>query len=537
METLLLAFLTAMALSMAIIPVMIRLAPRLGMVDQPDPRKVHAVPIPRVGGVGIVLGALISVMLWLPLDTSLQSWLFGSFVLLAFGVWDDAAELGHYVKFIGQFIAAMAVVYWGDVVVLQWPFMGMEPISPEVGKPLTVISIVGMINAINHSDGLDGLAGGESLMSLAGIAWLAWQAEGMVVLLVALAAMGGILGFLRYNSHPAQVFMGDGGSQFLGFTLGVLVVLLTQDVNPALSPAVAALLLGLPIVDILSVFAQRVYSGMNWFRATKNHIHHRLLELGFHHYEAVIIIYGAQLSLVLIGVSLPYESDALLLGLYLAICLGLLAVVYGLRARGWHAHEGGQPGFVARVLDRLRVSRRFETTLYLGLQWLLVFYLLAGAITVVQVPPDMALSTGAIAALLTLRLALGYRVWFLFLRFLVFVALASMVYLVTNYPPPEVPALAFRGYMGVLAVMVVLAARYARKDVFAITPLDYLVVMILLIMAVVPGAGEVAWLVTELIILFYAGEITIRNMKRRWNPFTVALAASMFLVSVRGLLG
>ena len=537
METLLLTFMTAMALSMAIIPVMIRLAPRLGMVDEPDPRKVHAVPIPRVGGVGIVLGALVAVLLWVPLDIHLKAWLFGSLVLLGFGVWDDAAELGHYVKFIGQFIASIAVVYWGDVVVLQWPFMGMEPISPEVGKPLTVIAIVGMINAINHSDGLDGLAGGESVMSLAGIAWLAWQAGGLEVVIVALAALGGIFGFLRYNSHPAQVFMGDGGSQFLGFTLGVLAVLLTQNVNPALSPAVAALLLGLPIVDILAVFAQRIYGGMNWFRATKNHIHHRLLELGFHHYEAVVIIYGVQLTLVLIGVSIPYESDTLLLVLYLAICLGLLAIVYGLRGRGWRAHEKGRPGLVARVLDRLRVSRRFEAVLYLGLQWLLVFYLLAGAATVVEVPSDMVWSTGLIAALLVVRLGLGYRVWFLFLRFLVFVALAAMVYLVTNYPPPEMPALAFRLFMGVVALMVVLAARYAHKDVFAITPLDYLVVMLLLIMAAVPGAGEMAWLVTELIILFYAGEITIRNMKHRWNPFTVALVASMFLVSVRGLLG
>ena len=534
-SSLLLVFMTAMAISMALIPVMMRLAPRLGMVDLPDARKVHASPIPRVGGVGIVLGAVIAAVIWVPLDTTLSSWLLGSLVLLGFGVWDDAAELGHYVKFIGQFIAAILVVYWGGVVVAQWPVV--EEISSGVAKPLTVISIVGMINAINHSDGLDGLAGGESLMSLAGIAWLAWQAEGMVVTLVALAAMGGIFGFLRYNSHPAQVFMGDGGSQFLGFTLGVLAVLLTQEVNPAMSPAVAALLLGLPIVDILSVFAQRVYGGMNWFRATKNHIHHRLLELGFHHYEAVIIIYGAQLSLVLIGVSLPYESDVLLLGLYLAICLGLLAVVYGLRARGWHAHAEGRPGIIALVLDRLRISRRFEAALYLGLQWLLVFYLLAGAITVPQVPSDMAASAGVIAALLLVRLILGYRVWFLFLRFLVFVALASMVYLVTNHPPAGVPDLAFRLYMGLLAVMVVLAARYAHKDVFAITPLDYLVVMILLIMAVVPGAGEITWLVTELIILFYAGEITIRNMRNRWNPFTAAMLASMSLVSIRGLLG
>ena len=537
METLLLTFLTAMALSMAIIPVMMRLAPRLGMVDEPDPRKVHAVPIPRVGGVGIVLGALVAVVLWVPLDQHLRAWLFGSLVLLGFGVWDDAAELGHYVKFIGQFIAAIAVVYWGDVVVWLWPFTDMEPLPAAVAKPLTVIAIVGMINAINHSDGLDGLAGGESLISLTAIAWLAWQAEGMAVTLVALATIGGVFGFLRYNSHPAQVFMGDGGSQFLGFTLAVLVILLTQEVNPALSPSVAALLLGLPIVDILAVFAQRVYHGMNWFRATKNHIHHRLLELGFHHYEAVTLIYGVQFVLVVTAVLIPYESDGLLLGIYLAITLGMLAVVYGLRARGWKAHEADRPGPLARLLDRLRVSRRFEKALYQILQWLLVFYLLASVVSVPSVPVDLAWMGLGIFLLFAIRMALGYRVWFLYLRLLVFLSMALVVYLVGNQPPEGIPPEVIKGFIGVLALIVMVAARYAHKDVFGITPLDYLVVMILIVMAVIPGAGTAAWLITEMIVLFYASEITIRNMERRWNPFTSSVLAALGIVAVRGLLG
>jgi UDP-GlcNAc:undecaprenyl-phosphate GlcNAc-1-phosphate transferase len=269
----LLPLLTALVISMAIIPLMVRLAPVLGMIDQPDPRKVHAVPIPRVGGVGIVIGALLPVLLLLPLDQSLIAYLFGAFVMLGFGTWDDSCELGHYVKFIGQFIAVLAVVYYGDVYVTHLPFMGGEPISGMVGRPFTVIAMVGMINAINHSDGLDGLAGGESLMSLLCIAWLSWVSGGTTTTIVALATVGGLLGFLRFNTHPARIFMGDGGSQFLGFTLGYLAVVLTQDVNPALSPALPLLILGLPIADILAVFAQRIYHKMNWFRASRNHIH------------------------------------------------------------------------------------------------------------------------------------------------------------------------------------------------------------------------------------------------------------------------
>ena len=289
------------------------MAPRLGMVDMPDPRKVHATPVPRVGGVGIVLGALIPLLLWLPLSAGILAYVFGSLVLFGFGAWDDSHELGHYVKFIGQFIAVLTVVYYGDVYVRQIPFMGMESVPDSIGKPFTVFAMVGMINAMNHSDGLDGLAGGLSVLSLSSIAYLAYLADGSQVVAIAVAVLGGIFGFLRYNTHPARVFMGDSGSQFLGFTLGFLAVLLTQNVNPVLSPALPALLLGLPIVDILAVFAQRVYHGMNWFRATRNHIHHRLLELGFHHYEAVVVIYSIQMFFIIGAIFLSYESDALIL--------------------------------------------------------------------------------------------------------------------------------------------------------------------------------------------------------------------------------
>src|SRR5262249_9548681 len=157
------ALFTALAISMALTPVMIHLAPRLGMVDLPDPRKVHAVAIPRVGGIGIVVGALASILLWVPLQPWIVAYLLGSLVLFAFGILDDSMELGHYVKFVGQLVAAAAVVYGGDLWVSQLPFVS-EPVGPQIGKPFTMFALVGMVNAINHSDGLDGLAGGESLL-------------------------------------------------------------------------------------------------------------------------------------------------------------------------------------------------------------------------------------------------------------------------------------------------------------------------------------------------------------------------------------
>src|SRR5262249_553564 len=152
--------------------------------------------------------------------------------------------------------------------------------------------------AINHSDGLDGLAGGETLLSLFGIAYLAYLAQDPMLALMCFAVLGGIFGFLRFNTHPARVFMGGAGSQFLGFPLGPFVVALRTQSSPGLSMALPLLLLGLPVIDILAVFYLRATSGMNWFRATKNHVHHRLLELGFDHYQAVVAIYALQTAFI-----------------------------------------------------------------------------------------------------------------------------------------------------------------------------------------------------------------------------------------------
>jgi UDP-GlcNAc:undecaprenyl-phosphate GlcNAc-1-phosphate transferase len=175
-------FIAAMVISMAIIPLMARLAPMLGMLDKPDPRKVHTIPIPRVGGVGIVVGTLVPLLLWGPMAPMQQAYIFGSLVLLIFGVWDDVRTLGHYTKFVGQFIAVLTIVYYGDVYITQLPFVQLEDggTVDMIGKPFTVFALVGMINAVNTSDGLDGLAGGMSILSMCCLGYLSFLAQGAV---------------------------------------------------------------------------------------------------------------------------------------------------------------------------------------------------------------------------------------------------------------------------------------------------------------------------------------------------------------------
>ena len=541
LPTLVVIFMVALAVSMLLVPAMIRLAPHIGMIDKPDPRKVHAVPIPRAGGIGIVLGALLPMAIVLPFSDVMLSFYLGSVILLAFGVWDDIAELGHYVKFIGQFAATILVVYYGGVVVETFPFMNMEPLPPAIGKPFTVIALVGMINAINHSDGLDGLAGGESLMSLVGILYLASQAHGFETMVMVVAVMGGVFGFLRFNSHPARVFMGDGGSQFLGFALGVLAVLLSQRDNPALSPMLPLLLLGLPVADILVVFWKRARAGGSWFRATKNHVHHRLLELGFHHYESVAIIYTLQAALVFAAVALPYVADGVLLAIYLGTCFALFLLLRRAEALGWRAHAAGDPGPIARTLNRGRAHPRVKHIPDRVVAVAVSLFMLAGAFGVSQVPTDLALIAAALTVALLVRLVLGYRVWFLLLRLLVFVSIALVVYLCSRYPAEGMAGLASLEYafFGILALAIVISVRLVETDRFRVTPLDYLVVLIALALAVVPEASRQTSGAVEMalhaILLFYGAELALRHMQSRWNLFTGSMLVSIGAVAVRGL--
>ena len=536
-------FFAAIVISAAAIPLMIRLAPRLGMVDVPDPRKVHTIPIPRVGGVGIVIGALIPVFLWVPLDASLHAYLFGSLVLLAFGVWDDSRELGHYVKFVGQFIAVLVVVYYGDVYVPSLPFMDLEPLSEPVARVFTVVAMVGMINAINHSDGLDGLAGGLSVLSLGCIAYLAYMAaDGAAVITITVATLGGVLGFLRYNTHPARVFMGDGGSQFLGFTLGFLAVYLVQRVDPALSPALPALFLGLPIVDILAVFAQRVYGGMNWFRATKNHIHHRLLELGFDHYEAVVIIYSVQTLFIVSAILLRYETDWLILLLYLGVCALLFLFLVTAKRVGWKAH---QPHTISSLSRLVRVVRQHE--LITKGPWRLVALAIPVLFIVIslfadQVPRDFGIGAFILAVLMVLYIGVLGAKDSIVIRVISYITAAFVIYLESRFTGQNSHLFDMLdvAFFVALAVAVGLAVRFAEDAQFKTTPMDFLVIFIVISIGILTHNNaeqtQLAVLVAKLVVVFYACELILSRVRTRWNPLNVSTLTTLSVLGFRGLL-
>lgn len=528
----------AMAVSMVIIPLMMRLAPKVGMIDMPDARKVHVLPIPRVGGLGIVIGALVPMFVWLPFTDLTISIFMGTAILLVFGTWDDITELGHYVKFIGQFIAAGIVVYYGDLYVSYFPMYGYEAIPESIGRAFTVVAIVGMINAINHSDGLDGLAGGESLISLGVIAYFAFIFNSELMLIISAASIGGIFGFLRFNSHPAQVFMGDGGSQFLGYILAILVLLLTQNVNTTLSPALPALLLGLPIVDILAVFFLRAKHKMNLFKATRNHVHHRLLDIGFQHYESVMFIYTVQFILVVSAVPLMYETDLGILFFYLAICSSVFLFLTLSERNGFKIHpKKDKSDIFITFFDKYPVMKNMPL---IAMESGLSLFILASALIVSEVPKDFAVSSLILLLLLLFVLVsgvLGYQIY----RLILFITIGFSVYLSTNFPVSwltEHVDIVFI-YFIVMTILGFITIKMTLRNEFKITPLDYLVIALALLIEILPGENaireNIIWMIVQMVILFYICELLIQNMKNRLNRISGTVVLALSLIAYRGL--
>jgi len=259
-------------ITIALIPLCSRVAVRVNALDMPDGRKVHPAPVPRCGGVAMALGAIVPIVFWTQMSPQLAAYLAGGAILFATGMYDDFKGLGYQAKFMAQVAAAMVLVLYGGVVIRDLgSLLPGEMLLPGwLATIVTVFAIVGVTNAINLADGLDGLAGGISLLIFLFISYLAYQVGNMAVTVIALSLAGTLFGFLRFNTFPASLFMGDTGSMLLGFSAAALSIMLTQGSTP-LSPLLPLILLGFPILDTLAVMAQRISEGRSPFSADKQH--------------------------------------------------------------------------------------------------------------------------------------------------------------------------------------------------------------------------------------------------------------------------
>ena len=543
---LLLAFILAMVLTMALIPALMRRAGAMHVLDEPAERKVHGRPMPRVGGIAMAVGVAVPMLLWLDLDRLTAAYLASALIVLLFGVWDDRATLSPGIKFLGQLIAVHIVVLVGGVEIHSLTFASRIELPEIIAAPLTAFFLLGVTNAINLSDGLDGLAGGTTFLCCAAIAVLSFGTDLTFVSTVAVVVMGSLLGFLRYNSFPARVFMGDGGSQFLGFTVGVLAVLLTQHEALPFSAALPLLLLGLPILDTLAVIAIRLREGRSPFSADKNHLHHRLLGLGFEHFEAVGVIYLLQGVLFLLAWQLRFHSDITIVATFLGFAAALLLALFVAEHRGWRWHGLGAFRLgttrVGEILLRLKQPRRIPRWTAIVVMGCILLYLAGVAIAVGPVGKDIGWLAVGLCTVLGLAILQRSEMpgMTAVTQGALYVAVVMAVYLdhvAVDLPKPFL--VAKLAIFPVLTVAVVLRLRLSRERRFEVTPLDLLVIFVALALPNLPGLrgtpSNLGFSVAKLVVLFYALEMLAGHSARTkawlWRSGAVFLA----VLAVRGL--
>jgi UDP-GlcNAc:undecaprenyl-phosphate GlcNAc-1-phosphate transferase len=415
-----------------------------------------------------------------------------------------------------------------------------------VAVPLTVLFLVGITNAINLADGLDGLAGGTTLLSCCAIALLGLTIGDRFVTTVAIVASGSILGFLRYNTYPARIFMGDGGSQFLGFTVAVIAILLTQGASGPISAALPLLLLGVPILDTLMVMAQRMIEGRSPFAADKNHVHHRLLALGFDHHEAVIVIYLLQAGLFLTAWYMRYESDLKILALFGSYALVVLGCLIGASRLGWRWRRPVPgPATVDLIDDRRRglqfIRRRLPGWALLGVGSGAAAYSLHIALTASPVSTDVGwlalLLSGVLLVTGLASLLRSAPIWLL--HGALYVCAVVMVYLDVTASSPESPMKVESMTMGLLAGSVALYFRLTTVRRFRLTPLDYLLIFVAVALPNLPGSfatpRELGFGVVKVLVLFYAIEMLLGHSNASRNASHALAAVTLGLLAYRAL--
>lgn len=335
--SLIVAFIAAIILT----PLVKRLAFRLGAVDAPNYRKVHARIMPRLGGLAI-FGAFMIGILLLKFVTDFQSnylyaILIAATIIVITGIVDDMREISAKAKLLGQIIAACIVVFVGGIQIenINLPFGG-ELEFGWLGIPFTIIWIVGITNAINLIDGLDGLAAGVSTIALITLAVMAMiMGNGIVIAMAAILAAATI-GFLFFNFHPAKIFMGDTGALFLGFMIAVLALLGFKNVA-VISFVIPVIMLGVPISDTFFAIVRRVRGGKKWSDPDKSHLHHRLLDVGFSHSQTVMIIYAmaAMFGLAAVIFSMAKVWGAILLIAVILVAIELFVEIIGLAGKNY----------------------------------------------------------------------------------------------------------------------------------------------------------------------------------------------------------
>ena len=293
--------------SLLLTPLVKKLAWYLGAVDHPNERRINQQSIPSLGGLAIYISFVLSLII-LGVEHKFYGVVISISLIVLLGFIDDLYELPAGIKLSGQIIAALILISWGTKIELITNPAGGVYYLGYLAVPITLLWLVGVTNTVNLIDGLDGLAAGVSIIAAVTLGIIAYQQGQTQVLLLIIPLVGSVLGFLPYNLNPAQIFMGDTGSMFLGFSLGTIAIISYLKTITVLSILISILALGVPMLDTIFAILRRKLAGNPVFKADKEHLHHLLLKIGLKQVEVMAVIYLISIFFSMIAVGIHGAS-------------------------------------------------------------------------------------------------------------------------------------------------------------------------------------------------------------------------------------
>ncbi len=343
-----LAFLVAFAVAFVATPPVTKFAYILGAVDVPrDNRRMHKEPLPRLGGLAIFAGFLVALLIFGEMDRAMTGVLIGALIIVTLGILDDIFRLQASLRFVVEIAAALVPVLYGGLrieTLSNFSLFGGEPYFylRFFSIPVTVLWIVGLTNAVNWIDGLDGLAAGVSSIAAISLLVISCMLEDVYVAMVMAVLAGAVIGFLPYNMNPAKIIMGDTGSTFLGYILATMSIQGLFKFYAVVSFAVPFLMIGLPIFDMVTSALRRIATGRLPWAADREHVHHKLIDMGLNQKQAVAVLYAFSAILGIAAVILASSGAEKAVVLLAAVLLSAIMGFRYLTMREKKAHIGAQ---------------------------------------------------------------------------------------------------------------------------------------------------------------------------------------------------
>lgn len=544
------AFVLGLFASLVLIPSISQLAISIGIVDRPSFRSIHSRSVPRLGGIAIFFATTLSVLLFCQIEQDIKGYLAGGIIMFLTGLSDDLEEFSKRQKLMGEAVAiTVAVIIGGQAIPTLGNLFGFGSVDlGYAAVPFTIFAMMGVANAVNLIDGLDGLAGGTAAIASLALLVLAFFADNHNVMFMAAALLGAALGFLKFNTHPARIFMGDSGSLFLGYSLSYLAINLVNEGGGVVSPVTPLIILAIPVADTLIVAAGRIRRGVPLWTPDATHLHHRLLAMGLSHRFTVAVLYGCSYIMATVAVIFHQLPDYLL---FYGLLLSSGAWYVNLLLMERHYRQTGRLLFFSVRVPTISLRgnphlHQFYISMLRLAKYLLVAVFAFAACT----PPVLRGDLGLIAGfLLTLVLVLfmiptpqGSR----FLHVVIYFIGAFVIYLMENYSGGiscfGFPLLAVSDFIfGLLLVAsLILAALRANPNVVISTPLEYLILFLVISTPLLPAPLRAQYhllvVAAKSVILFVALKLVLKPWAHRNRKIILVTVATLFVVALRNLL-